>query len=190
MHTIIDSPIGTLTLVRDDAGLTGVYMPDHRPAPDETRFGARDDRGFADAVQQFGEYWAGERTGFDLPTAPVGTAFQLRVWEALRAVPYGETRTYGWIAEQIGQPTAVRAVGLANSRNPLSIVVPCHRVVGSSGALTGYAGGVDRKRFLLEHELGAMLGSTGLESGGSGARASGAGGRRAALGARGLDSVA
>lgn len=170
-HTFIDSPIGTLTLVREDAGLTGVYMPEHKPAPDEARFGGRDDRAFGDAVQQFGEYWAGERASFDLPMAPVGTDFQLRVWDALVSIPFGETRTYGWIAEQIRQPTAVRAVGLANSRNPLSIIVPCHRVVGANGALTGYAGGIDRKRFLLEHELGAMLGSTGLD-------------------ARGLDSVA
>lgn len=155
--TIIDSPIGPLTLVRDDAGITGVYMPEHRPAPDEARFGERDDAAFADAVQQLGEYWAGERTAFELPLAPSGSGFQLRVWEALRSIPHGETRTYGWIAEQIGQPTAVRAVGLANGRNPLSILVPCHRVVGASGALTGYAGGVERKRFLLDHEAGSAL---------------------------------
>ncbi|MCH1882091.1 methylated-DNA--[protein]-cysteine S-methyltransferase [Agrococcus sp. ARC_14] len=164
-HTIIDSPIGPLTLVREDAGLTGVYMPGHRPAPDEATFGERDDDAFADAVQQFGEYWAGERTGFDLPMAPVGTDFQLRIWNALVTIPYGETRTYGWIAAQIGHPTAVRAVGLANSRNPLSILVPCHRVVGASGALTGYAGGVERKRFLLDHEAGSALDvATGLDS--------------------------
>ena len=89
----------------------------------------------------------------------MGTPFQLRVWEALREIPYGETRTYGWIAERIGQPTAVRAVGLANGRNPFSIVVPCHRVVGSTGQLTGYAGGVERKRHLLDHERGARLDS-------------------------------
>ncbi|SDR91132.1 methylated-DNA--[protein]-cysteine S-methyltransferase [Agrococcus carbonis] len=163
-HTIIDSPIGPLTLVRGDAGLTGLYMPDHSPAPDEARFGDRDDAAFTDAVQQLGEYWAGERTAFDLPLAGMGTPFQQRVWAALRAIPYGETRTYGWIAEQLGQPTAVRAVGLANGRNPLSIVVPCHRVVGASGALTGYAGGVERKRFLLDHERGAALPGAGLDS--------------------------
>lgn len=156
-HTIIDSPIGALTLVRNGAGLTGVFMQDHTPSPDEATFGERDDDAFADAVQQLGEYWAGERTRFELPLAPVGTDFQLRVWNGLLTVPYGETRTYGWIAEHIRQPTAVRAVGLANSRNPLSIIVPCHRVVGASGALTGYAGGVERKRFLLDHEAGATL---------------------------------
>lgn len=164
-YTIIDSPIGPLTLVRDQDGLTGVFMPEHQPAPNPATFGARDDDAFADAVEQLGEYWAGERSAFDLALAPVGTEFQLRVWQALRTIPYGETRTYGWIAEQLGQPTAVRAVGLANGRNPLSIVVPCHRVVGSTGALTGYAGGVERKRFLLDHEAGAALdGASGLDS--------------------------
>lgn len=164
-YTIIDSPIGSLTLVRGEQGLTGVYMPEHKPAPNPTTFGARDDDAFADAVRQLGEYWAGERSAFDLALAPVGTEFQLRVWQALRTIPYGETRTYGWIAEQLGQPTAVRAVGLANGRNPLSIVVPCHRVLGSTGALTGYAGGVERKRFLLDHEAGAALDrASGLDS--------------------------
>lgn len=163
-HTIIDSPIGPLTLVRSDEGLTGIFMRDHRPAPEEAGFGERDDAAFAEAVEQFGQYWAGERTAFELPLDPRGTAFQQRVWAQLRAIPFGETRTYGWIAEQLGQPTAVRAVGLANSRNPLSIVVPCHRVVGSTGALTGYAGGVDRKRFLLELEMSAAIGAAGLDS--------------------------
>lgn len=167
MHTIIDSPIGALTLVRGDAGFSGLFMPEHKPAPDESTFGERDDSAFGDVSEQLGEYWAGERTGFDLPLAPSGSDFQLRVWNALVTIPYGETRTYGWLAEQIGRPTAVRAVGLANSRNPLSILVPCHRVVGSSGALTGYAGGVERKRFLLDHEAGSALG-LGPGSGGAG----------------------
>lgn len=158
-HTTIDSPIGELTLVARDGALSGIYMPEHRPAPDPAGFGDRDDAVFADAVQQFGEYWSGEREAFELPFDPAGSPFQLRVWEALREIPYGETRTYGWIAARIGQPTAVRAVGLANSRNPLSIVVPCHRVVGSTGALAGYAGGVERKRFLLDHERRARLDS-------------------------------
>ncbi|WP_413318378.1 methylated-DNA--[protein]-cysteine S-methyltransferase [Agrococcus sp. 1P02AA] len=156
-HTTIESPIGPLTLVRREAGLSGLFMLDHRPAPDEAAFGERDDDAFGDAVAQLGEYWSGERTAFDLQLAPAGSAFQQRVWSALREIPYGQTRTYGWIAARIGQPTAVRAVGLANSRNPLSIVVPCHRVVGASGALTGYAGGVERKRFLLDLEIGASL---------------------------------
>ena len=158
-HTIIDSPIGELTLVARDGALTGITMPEHRPAPDPAGFGDRDDAAFADAVRQLDEYWSGEREAFELPLDPAGSAFQVRVWEALREIPYGETRTYGWIAARIGQPTAVRAVGLANSRNPLSIVVPCHRVVGSTGALTGYAGGVERKRYLLDHERRARLDS-------------------------------
>lgn len=158
-HAIIDSPIGPLTVVRGESGIRGIFMPDHRPAPDPATFGERDDTASADVAQQLGAYWAGERTAFDLPLEPGGTPFQQRVWEALRSIPYGETRTYGWIAERIGQPTAVRAVGLANGRNPLSIVVPCHRVVGRTGDLTGYAGGVERKRFLLDHEAGTRLDS-------------------------------
>jgi methylated-DNA-[protein]-cysteine S-methyltransferase len=163
-HTIIDSPIGPLTVVGGERGITGLYMPDHRPAPDEAAFGERDDASFTDAAQQLGEYWAGERRAFDLDLDPKGSPFQLRVWEALRSIPYGATRTYGWVAAAVGQPTAVRAVGLANSRNPISIVVPCHRVVGSTGALTGYAGGVERKRFLLDHEAGTALVAAGLDS--------------------------
>lgn len=158
-HSIIDSPIGPLTAVRAGDGLRGLFHVEHRPAPDPATFGDRDDRASADVAEQLGEYWAGDRTAFELPLDPVGTPFQQRVWAALREIPHGETRTYGWIAARIGQPTAVRAVGLANGRNPLSIVVPCHRVVGASGALTGYAGGIDRKRFLLEHEAGARSGA-------------------------------
>lgn len=156
-HGVVPTPIGDLTVVASEAGITGVYMPGHRPAPDETTFGARDDARVGEARVQLDEYFAGERAHFDLQLAPTGTDFQRAVWDALRTIPYGETRTYGWIAEQIGRPTAVRAVGLANGRNPLSIIVPCHRVVGSSGALTGYAGGVDRKRTLLDLESGARL---------------------------------
>lgn len=163
-HTIIDSPIGPLTIVRGERGISGLFMLEHKPAPDEAAFGERDDAALADAARQLGEYWTGERTAFDLPLDPVGTAFQQRVWQALRAIPYGETRTYGWIAATLGHPTAVRAVGLANSRNPISIIVPCHRVVGSTGRLTGYAGGVERKRFLLDHERGAGLVGAGLDS--------------------------
>lgn len=163
-HTTIETPIGTLTLVAGDAALTGAYMEAHRPAPDESAWGERDDAPapgtpLAEAAVQLAAYFAGERTGFELPLDPGGTPFQRRVWAALAEIPYGETRTYGWIAERIGQPTAVRAVGLANSRNPLSVIVPCHRVVGSTGRLTGYAGGVERKAYLLDHERGARLDS-------------------------------
>lgn len=115
--------------------------------------GTRDDSGvhgvFREAARQLEEYFAGERTGFDLPLAPVGDAFQLKVWMLLRDIPYGQTRSYGRLAEQLGDRNLARAVGAANGRNPLSVVVPCHRVVGADGNLVGYAGGLDRKRFLL-----------------------------------------
>ena len=106
----------------------------------------------APAVDQLTEYFAGERTTFDLPLDPVGTEFQVAAWRALGEIPYGETRTYGEQAAGIGRPTAVRAIGAANGKNPLSIVLPCHRVVGADGSLTGFAGGLDAKRFLLTHE--------------------------------------
>ncbi len=106
-------------------------------------------------IAQLREYFAGSRTQFDLPLAPAGTAFQLDAWTALRAIPYGETRSYTEQAAALGRPRAVRAVGSANGRNPIAIVVPCHRVVGSRGGLTGYGGGVDRKRWLLAHEQDA-----------------------------------
>lgn len=158
-HTKVDTPIGELTLVATEHGIRGIYMEAHDPAPDESLFGPRDDARLADAARQLDEYFGGTRTAFDVPLDPRGTPFQLRVWEALRAIPYGETRSYGWIAAEIGQPTAVRAVGLANSRNPLSIVVPCHRVVDATGKLTGYAGGLERKRTLLDLEAGLRLDS-------------------------------
>ncbi|RKR75991.1 methylated-DNA--[protein]-cysteine S-methyltransferase [Frondihabitans australicus] len=157
-YTVIDSPLGELTLVADDAGaLRALYMVEHRHAPDVSTFGERlagddADEVFGEVTRQLGEYFAGERTTFDLPTAPAGTPFQLAVWEQLRAIPYGETRTYGELAVALGNPKAVRAVGLANGRNPLSIIVPCHRVIGASGAMTGFGGGIERKEWLLGHE--------------------------------------
>jgi methylated-DNA-[protein]-cysteine S-methyltransferase len=114
----------------------------------------RDARPFAEARWQLAQYFAGERTAFDLRLAPAGTPFQREVWDALLAIPYGQTVSYGELAHRIGRPAASRAVGLANGRNPISIVVPCHRVIGSSGSLTGYGGGIDRKRFLLALETG------------------------------------
>ena len=156
--TQLDSPIGTLTLVARGGSLVGVYMPEHSPAPKGSDAWVVDDEAapFPEARTQFAAYFAGERATFDLPLDPAGTAFQNRVWAELRAIPYGSTATYGMIAEAIGQPTAVRAVGLANGRNPLSIIVPCHRVVGSSGKLTGYAGGLERKQHLLDLERGLL----------------------------------
>jgi methylated-DNA-[protein]-cysteine S-methyltransferase len=151
-HSEVDSPVGPLTLVADDGVLTGLYMESQRHRPPEGEFGARDDTPFTEVARQLEEYFAGQRTGFDLPVALTGTPFQRMVWAALREIPYGETISYRELAERIGRPTATRAVGLANGRNPVGIVVPCHRVVGATGALTGYGGGLERKLHLLEHE--------------------------------------
>ena len=152
-HRIVPSPLGALTLVVTDVGaLAGVYVPGHAHLPERPDWGERDDTVAADAAAQLGEYFAGVRTDFDLVLDPRGTDFQRRVWAALREIPYGATWTYGRLAAHLGAPGAARAVGLANGRNPLTIVVPCHRVVGASGALTGYAGGFDRKAWLLAHE--------------------------------------
>lgn len=154
-HRIVDSPVGPLTLaVDDDGALCGLYTDGQRHHPGVEALGERDDTVAEEAVVQLGEYFAGERVSFDLRLAPRGTPFQQGVWEALRAIPPGETRSYGQVASALGVPGASRAVGAATGRNPISIVVPCHRLVGSSGALTGYAGGVERKRWLLEHEAG------------------------------------
>lgn len=158
-HAIVDSPIGPLTLVASDGRLAGLYMEQHRYAPDPSRFGPRDADSLAAAAEQLAEYFAGERREFDIPVLFEGTPFQQTVWRALQEIPCGETTTYGELAERIGRPTASRAVGLANGHNPISIVVPCHRVVGSNGSLTGYGGGIERKRYLLNLERGqAMLG--------------------------------
>jgi methylated-DNA-[protein]-cysteine S-methyltransferase len=153
-HTVVDSPVGPLTLVAVDGGLAGLYMTEQRHLPPPEVFGARDDDGepFAAAADQLGEYFTGQRTAFDIALALDGTAFQRRVWAALREIPYGQTISYGQLADRIGQPSASRAVGLANGKNPVGIIVPCHRVVGSDGNLTGYGGGIDRKRYLLAHE--------------------------------------
>jgi methylated-DNA-[protein]-cysteine S-methyltransferase len=151
-HTIVDSPIGPLTLVARDGVLIGLYMREHRHRPDAATFGDESAEDLMTVAEQLGEYFAGERTSFDLPMDAIGTSFQRTVWSALRDIPYGQTISYGQLAARIGRPTASRAVGLANGRNPLSIVVPCHRVVASSGKLTGYGGGIERKRLLLALE--------------------------------------
>jgi methylated-DNA-[protein]-cysteine S-methyltransferase len=151
-HTKIESPIGELTLVAADGVLSGLYFPGHwyMPAPDA--FGARSERGFERAERELGEYFAGERSEFELPTTASGDEFQGRVWELIDRIPYGETTTYGEMAAELGDPVLARRVGGAVGRNPLSLIVPCHRVVGKDGNLTGYAGGLERKRFLLELE--------------------------------------
>lgn len=152
-HSVIDSPIGPLTLVVSDGALVAVLMDGHKSPPvPESAWGDRVDDALPDATRQLSEYFAGQRTSFEFPLAPSGTDFQKEVWAALAAIPYGETRSYGQLAIAVGRPAASRAVGLANGRNPLSIVVPCHRVVGSDGKLTGYSGGPERKQFLLDLE--------------------------------------
>ncbi|MEA2347704.1 MAG: methylated-DNA-[protein]-cysteine S-methyltransferase [Thermoleophilaceae bacterium] len=149
-HTVIASPVGPLTLVAEGAGLVGVFMELHRRRP--PAIGEPADTGFDDIREQLDAYFAGELTEFDLPLAPRGDDFQLSVWNLLRQIPYGETRSYGDLARELGDLTLARAVGGANAANPLSIVVPCHRVIGSDGKLVGYAGGLERKRFLLDLE--------------------------------------
>ena len=153
-YVTVDSPIGRLLLQTDGDSLTGLYMD----VPDRPISGMNDRREDAnvgplpEAVRQLGEYFAGNRREFALPLRMHGTEFQLRVWRALTEIPYGETRSYGELAKRIGNPNASRAVGLANGRNPVSILVPCHRVIGAEGSLTGYGGGLPRKQWLLAHE--------------------------------------
>ena len=159
IHTAIASPLGDLLAVREDrdadghpGGLTGLYLPTGRHATALRPEWRRDDHAFDDVRGQLDEYLSGDRRRFDLPLQAAGTEFQHRVWTALVAIPYGETTTYGRTAASIGAPRASRAVGLANGQNPISIIVPCHRVVGADGSLTGYGGGLDAKRWLLSHE--------------------------------------
>jgi methylated-DNA-[protein]-cysteine S-methyltransferase len=150
-HTVVPSPIGPLTVVREDGELVRLAMsPPGRFV--DAELGERTDKGFADVVQQLGEYFAGERTAFDLPLRPVGSDFELAVWDQLTRIPYGETRSYGYVAEAVGEPGGAQAVGAANGRNPIAVVVPCHRVIGADGRLVGFGGGLPRKRFLLDLE--------------------------------------
>ncbi|MDX3238587.1 methylated-DNA--[protein]-cysteine S-methyltransferase [Streptomyces sp. ME03-5709C] len=156
-HALIDSPVGPLTLVATDGVLSGLYMTAQRHRPPEESFGVRRDPAgspFARAAEQLRAYFAGGLTVFDLPLDLRGTPFQQRVWTALRAIPYGTVMTYGQLARELGSAGASRAVGLANGRNPVGVIVPCHRVVGASGGLTGYGGGLERKRYLLNLEVG------------------------------------
>ena len=151
-YSVMASPIGPLTIVERDGALAAVYMDSHKRAPDAATLGERVDDALPTATRQLREYFDGERRQFDLPLAPVGTDFQQVVWAALRTIPYGHTWSYGQLAVALGRPGAARAVGLATGRNPISIVVPCHRLVGADGAARGYAGGVERKVFLLDFE--------------------------------------
>ncbi|CAL9575391.1 Methylated-DNA--protein-cysteine methyltransferase [Streptomyces sp. enrichment culture] len=156
-HTVTDSPYGPLTLVADDGVLCGLYMTGQRHRPPEESFGPRDDTLFGEAEEQLKAYFAGELREFTVPLRLTGTPFQRLVWEELRRIPYGETRTYGRLATALGSAAASRAVGLANGRNPVGIIVPCHRVIGANGGLTGYGGGLERKQRLLDFERGAAL---------------------------------
>jgi methylated-DNA-[protein]-cysteine S-methyltransferase len=147
----VDSPVGPLTLAGRNGRLKHLRMVDQTYEPSREGWG-RDDAAFEDAVRQLDAYFAGELLEFDLDLELIGTEFQRSVWAALLTIPYGETRSYGQIAQQIGSPAASRAVGLANGHNPIGIIVPCHRVIGANGGLTGYGGGLHRKKSLLEME--------------------------------------
>jgi methylated-DNA-[protein]-cysteine S-methyltransferase len=153
------SPVGDLVLASDGESLLGVWFTPHRHGPQERDEWRTDEKlpVLVEARRQLSGYFARDLKAFDLPLAPVGTPFQLDVWAALREIPYGETASYAEIARRVGRPGAFRAVGLANGRNPVSIVVPCHRVIGSGGALTGYGGGMDRKRALLDLEAALLF---------------------------------
>jgi methylated-DNA-[protein]-cysteine S-methyltransferase len=148
----VDSPVGPLTLWGTGDGLCGLSMEDQRHGPVRDDAWVADGDAFGYAAEQLEAYFSGRWRAFDLPLRPEGTAFQTRVWGELAKIPYGETRSYGEVAAAIGRPGASRAVGLANGRNPIGIIVPCHRVIGASGSLTGYGGGLDRKRWLLDFE--------------------------------------
>jgi methylated-DNA-[protein]-cysteine S-methyltransferase len=153
-YETFDSPVGELLALADRDAIVGLHMQEgERPREIQAAW-RRDARPFEALRAQLGEYFAGERRRFDLVLAPAGTSFQRRVWSALAAVPYAQTVSYGELAKRIDRPGAARAVGMANARNPISIVIGCHRVIGGGGALTGYAGGIARKRFLLGLEAG------------------------------------
>jgi methylated-DNA-[protein]-cysteine S-methyltransferase len=154
-HTLTETPIGPVIIVRNDDGLTGLYFPGHWTRPDRSAFGpraSRADRGFDDAITQLAEYFEGRRREFELPLTPHGTAEALAAWGLIARIPYGSTTTYGALARQLGGQITPRDFGWYVAHNPLSILIPCHRVVGADGSLTGYAGGLKRKRHLLELE--------------------------------------
>jgi methylated-DNA-[protein]-cysteine S-methyltransferase len=152
-YIVVDSFVGPLTLLAGDVGLRAVLWPDEPPPADAV---AGEDRILASAGRQLDEYFGGKRRHFDLPLELIGTPFQRRAWLALASIPFGATTSYAEQARQLGHPRAARAIGAANARNPVSIVLPCHRLVGARGGLTGYGGGLDAKRALLEHEARAV----------------------------------
>lgn len=155
-HSVTDSPVGPLTLVAADGTLVGLHLADQRHLPATGTFGDRVADAAPAVTEQLAAYFDGELTDFDVRLELGGTAFQAAVWSALRQIPFGTTASYGALAAAVGRPGASRAVGLANGRNPVAIVVPCHRVIGADGSLTGYGGGMDRKRWLLDHEAAVV----------------------------------
>lgn len=156
VYKIMKSPVGDLTLIATDEGLAAILWENDKPSRVKVKSTSRDDRHpvLVAVERQLKEYFAGKRTSFDLKLDFVGTDFQKKVWQALLKIPFGQTRSYGQIARQLGKPSASRAVGAANGKNPISIVAPCHRVIGSTGALTGFAGGLKAKEYLLKLETG------------------------------------
>jgi methylated-DNA-[protein]-cysteine S-methyltransferase len=152
IHTTVTSPVGELTLVADDGKLTGLYFPHHWYRPDPATFGAFTQAGFDQARRQLAEYFAGDRERFELPLAARGDQFQHRVWDLIGRIGYGQTASYGDLAAELGGQVLAKDVGAAVGRNPLCVIVPCHRVVGKDGSLTGYAGGLAAKRYLLDLE--------------------------------------
>jgi methylated-DNA-[protein]-cysteine S-methyltransferase len=162
-YDIMDSPVGRVLLTGNARALTGLYMLDGGKHSVTVPAGERHEGGFPEAVTQLREYFAGERTEFDLPLAPRGSEFQLAVWTQLTLIPFGQTASYGEVALALGKTlVASRAVGLANGRNPISIIVPCHRVIGADGSMTGYGGGIERKEWLLRHEGVLQASSAGM----------------------------
>lgn len=151
-YTEFDSPVGMIVIEGDESSVTGLYLPDHKGRQGLNGQAQRTETLFHETRDQLGEYFAGTRREFQIPLRLLGTPFQQRVWAELAKIPFGETISYVELARRIDQPTASRAVGNANGRNPVSIVIPCHRVVGASGKLTGYAGGIDKKQWLLNWE--------------------------------------
>ena len=151
-YTTLESPVGTLLLAGDSQALRMVSFESSKHAEPPQADWKQDKAPFAEVIRQLRAYFRGERKEFDLPLAPEGTEFQVRVWNRLRTIPYGETISYAQLAERIGNPKAVRAVGLANGSNPIPIIIPCHRVIGSDGSLTGFGGGLPTKKMLLELE--------------------------------------
>jgi len=156
LYTTVDSPIGELLLTGDGTSLHHLSMQNGRRPLRRDPAWTRDDHAFADVAGQLEGYFAGARHTFDVPLTLNGNPFEQRVWAELLTIPYGETASYGQIARQIGSPDAPRAVGLANGRNPVAVIVPCHRVIGANGTLTGYGGGLERKRLLLDLESGVL----------------------------------